>query len=119
MGFTRTRAHPRYALEIDAELRLGDRTLPARTRNVSRGGIAITVSDPVPIGSGVTVSMALVFALDEAPQGSSAMSEPLPLQGRVVWCSPLTEGSYQLGVMFVGVRFEERSYVDMFLRFLR
>ena len=26
---------------------------------------------------------------------------------------------FQLGVMFVGVRHEERSYVDMFLRYLR
>ena len=33
-------------------------------------------------GSDVTVSLALVF-------NEAAKSEPLPLQGRVVWCSPL------------------------------
>jgi Tfp pilus assembly protein PilZ len=109
---TGRREHPRFALEIDAELRIGDRKLPARTRNVSHGGLAMTTTDPLPIGAEVTVMLALVF--DE-----SSMSEPLPLQGRVVWCSPIVDDSFQLGVMFVGVRAEERSYVDMFLRYLK
>ncbi len=106
-----TRAHPRYALEIDAEVRIGERKIPARTRNISRGGLAISARHRLPIGAGVTISLALVF--DE-----ESMSEPLPLQGRVVWCSPIAEDAYQLGLMFVGVRSEERSYVDMFIRYL-
>ena len=95
------------------------RTIPARTRNVSRGGLAITTSCALPVGAGVTISLSLVF---EAHGAEVAMSEPLPLQGRVVWCSPVatqTGDGFQLGVMFVGVRNEERSYVDMFLRYLK
>jgi hypothetical protein len=107
-----TRAHPRYAVEIDAEVLVGERRIPARTKNISRGGIAMTADSALAIGATVTVSLALVF--DEA-----AKSEPLPVQGRVVWCSPLHKESYQLGVMFVGVRSEERSYVDMFIRYLK
>ena len=107
-----TRAHPRYALEIDAEVRAGERNLPARTKNISRGGIAVSASEAVAVGTTVTISLALVF-------NEAAKSEPLPLQGRVVWCSPLAENTYQLGVMFVGVRSEERSYVDMFIRYLK
>ncbi len=110
-----TREHPRYALEIDAEVRIGEQSIPARTRNVSRGGLAITTDQALPVGVDVTISLALVF--DE-----QAMSEPLPLEGRIVWCSPLAHrygGAYQLGLMFVGLRHEERSYIDMFLRFLR
>jgi c-di-GMP-binding flagellar brake protein YcgR len=110
-----TRAHPRYALEIDAEVRVGERSLPARTRNISRGGMAITTRNALPVGAGVTISLALVFALGD----EKAMSEPLPLQGRIVWCSPLVHDTYQLGLMFVGVRAEERSYVDMFIRYLK
>src|SRR5215470_10326474 len=109
------RAHPRYALEIDASIQLGGRTVPARTRNVSRGGLAIVADQALPVGADVTVGLALVF--DE-----ESMSEPLPLHGRIIWCSPLaarTGGAYQLGLMFVGLRHEERSYIDMFLRFLR
>lgn len=107
-----TRAHPRYALEIDAEVRAGERSFPARTKNISRGGIAVSATEAVAVGSDVTVSLALVF-------NEAAKSEPLPLQGRVVWCSPLVEKTYQLGVMFVGMRAEERSYVDMFIRYLK
>ena len=113
------RAHPRFALEIDASVHVGERKIPARTRNVSRGGLAVIVPLAIPVGQGVTVSMSLVF---ESQGSGSAMSEPLPLQGRVVWCSPIcTEDGdgFQLGVMFVGIRHEERSYVDMFLRYLK
>jgi Tfp pilus assembly protein PilZ len=116
------RAHPRFALEIDCGVRIGEQTIPARTRNVSRGGLAITAKSALSVGAGVTISLALVFALPEARGDEVAMSEPLPLQGRVVWCSPVVTSSgagYQLGVMFVGMRHEERSYVDMFLRYLR
>jgi Tfp pilus assembly protein PilZ len=113
------RAHPRFALEIDAEVRTGQFIVPARTRNVSRGGLAITTQKSLPVGAVVTVSLSLVFG---ARGAETAMSEPLPLQGRVVWCSPVdTEqgAGFQLGVMFVGIRSEERSYVDMFLRYLK
>jgi hypothetical protein len=111
-GVSGTRAHPRYALEIDAELRVGSRRLPARTRNISRGGVALATHEALPMGSGVTISLSLVF--DE-----KSMSEPLPLQGRIVWCSPLTDGEFQLGIMFVAVRPDERRYVDMFVRYLK
>jgi Tfp pilus assembly protein PilZ len=105
------RAHPRYAVEIDAEVRWAGKSQPARTRNVSKGGLAVIASERVPPGADVVLAMSLVF--DE-----QAMSEPLPLHGRVVWCTALPDGRYQLGVTFVALRLEERQYVDMFLRYL-
>src|SRR5215831_310405 len=96
-----TRAHPRYALEIDAELRVGARRLPARTKNISRGGVALAAGEELPVGSGVTISLSLVFE-------EQSMSEPLPLQGRVVWCSPIGPGEFQLGIVFVAIRPDER-----------
>src|SRR5687768_12381054 len=79
-----SRAHPRYALEIDAKITSGAEHFPARTRNVSKGGLSIITEQPLPVGNDVTVTIALVF--DE-----QAMSEPLPLRGRVVWCTPLED----------------------------
>ena len=105
------RAHPRYAVEIDAEVRWGGESIPARTRNVSRGGLAVLLSRPVPVGADVTLAISLVF--DE-----QAMSEPLPLHGRVVWCTPVAEDRFQLGATFIGLRGEQRQYIDMFLRYL-
>ncbi len=106
------RAHPRYAVEIDAEVRSGAQVIPARTRNVSRGGLAVLASQPVAVGADVILSISLVF--DE-----QAMSEPLPLHGRVVWCAPLADEHYQVGLTFVALRAEERQYIEMFLRYLR
>ena len=45
------RAHPRYAVEIDAEVRSGAQVIPARTRNVSRGGLALLVHQPIAVGA--------------------------------------------------------------------
>lgn len=106
-----SRAHPRYALEIDAEIRCEGETIPARTRNISRDGLSIVTERAVPVGPEVTIAIALVFA-------GEAMSESLPLRGRAVWCTSLGAGAYQIGVSFVGLTSDERSYVDLFLRYL-
>ena len=45
------------------------------------------------------------------------MSEPLHVQGAVVWCTSLF-GAYQIGVMFVKVDEERARYLDMFIGFL-
>jgi len=107
----KARAHPRYALEIDAEIRCEGQAIPARTRNISREGLSIVTERAVPVGPEITIAIALVFA-------SEAMSESLPLRGRAVWCTKLAAGIYQIGVSFVGLTRDERSYVDLFIRYL-
>ena len=106
-----TRAHDRYAVEVDAEIVAADRTIPARTRNVSRGGLCVRTARAMLPGEDVTVSLALIF--DE-----SAMSESLAVRGRVVWCTRLAHEHHQMGVMFVGLTGDQRSYLEMFLRYL-
>jgi hypothetical protein len=105
------RAHPRYACEIDAEVRLPGRKVPARTHDVSRGGMAFTADQAIPSGSEVQISMALVF--DE-----ETFSEPLDVRARVVWCTPLGQ-RFQIGTSFIGLTNENRNYLEMFLRYLR
>jgi PilZ domain-containing protein len=107
-----TRAHPRYALEVDAQVRLKDQVLPARTKDVSRGGLCFTGETPIPAGSDVEVSLALVF--DE-----HTFSEPLVLRARVVWCTTLDETRHQVGTAFVNLTSEQRAYLDLFLRYLK
>jgi hypothetical protein len=55
--------------------------------------------------------MALVF--DE-----ETFSEPLDVRARVVWCTPLG-AKYQIGTTFLGLTNENRTYLDMFLRYLK
>src|SRR5687767_1076775 len=108
----RERGHPRYVLEIDAEIALGAERFPARTRDVSRGGLSILAPHAIAVGRDVTVTIALVFE-------EQAMSEPLPLRGRVVWSTPLDDSRYQVGVTFVGLTGDQRLYVELFLRYLK
>ena len=106
-----TRVDPRYTVEIDAEIALGPDRFPARTRNLSRGGISIVAPRALPVGEAVGVSLSL--GRDER-----AMSEPLPLRGRVVWSTPLPSGEHQVGVTFVGLTGDGRVYLELFLRYL-
>ena len=107
-----SRAHPRYALEIDASVTFGSERVPVRTRDVSRGGLCFEAKRAIPSGQVVDISMSLVF--DEA-----TFSEPLDLRARVVWCTTLGDARHQVGTSFLGLTAEGRSYLDMFLRYLK
>jgi hypothetical protein len=105
-----TRQFPRFALEATVELTASGRIAKGRTSNVSRGGLAATVDRPVSPGELVTVRMALVFDED-------TFSEPLDLPARVVWCTQLSN-VYQLGTAFLPLSTDQRTYLEMFLRYL-
>lgn len=105
------REHPRYAHELDAEIRVGGQRIPARSRDVSRGGMCFVLDRALPLGREVVMNVALVF--DE-----ETLSEPLEVRARVVWCTPIG-GRFQVGTAFVGLTAEHRTYLDMFLRYLK
>ncbi len=106
------RIHRRYALAVDAVLVHGGHSVPIRTRDLSRGGMCFMLPSPLPIGDMLEMSLSLVSDKDQR-------SAPLGLRSRVVWCTPLAEGRYQIGASFLGLTAEQRSYLDVFLRFLR
>ena len=105
------RAHPRYAVEIDAQVTTPSGPLPVRTRDVSRGGLAFTAPHALASGQEVAISMALVFS-------ENSFSEPLKVRARIVWSTELTPGRHQIGTAFTHMTGEQRSYLSLFLRFL-
>ena len=110
-GDVTTRQHPRYATDVAVTVRIGDRVIEGRTRNVSRGGLSALVSVPVEPGATGEMSLALVFDADTA-------SEPLVLPARIVWCTELGVDNHQLGAAFIGITPEQTKYLEMFLRYL-
>jgi hypothetical protein len=82
----------------------------ARTRDLSRGGICFILPTPLKTGIHFTVELTLVF--DE-----NTFSEPLPLAGKVVWCTPVEDG-YQIGASFFTLDDTTQEYLKMFLNFL-
>jgi len=107
-----TRQSPRFAVELAVELRRGATTAArGRTSNVSRGGLCAVVDAAIERGATVELEMALVF--DEA-----SFSEPLAVAARVVWVTQLGPQQHQVGVAFLSVPAAQRTYLDMFMRYL-
>jgi hypothetical protein len=109
---TQNRSSPRFALEIDAEVTFQNRKIPVRTRDLSRGGLCFHASAAMPVGADLEMQVSLVFE-------EETFSEPLHIRTRVVWCTPIAATSFQVGTCFVGLTGEQRSYLDLFLRYLK
>ena len=105
------RRYPRFHVDVQANVHTVDgRKLVARTRDLSRTGICLVMTEN--LGSGANLGIELVLLL-----GPTSTSEPLPLRARVVWCTSIS-GAYQIGAMFDGLSAKESSFLDMFLRYL-
>lgn len=105
------RRHPRVTINVDATVMAsGGRPLGARTRDLSRTGICLITAEPISDAEPLHIQLVLAF-------GPSAFSEPLKVEGRVVWCTPIA-GSYQVGVMFEELTEQQEGYLNMFLQFL-
>ncbi len=86
------RTSPRFACDVEAEVRLQDgSSLPGRTIDLSFAGACLVVDTPVKPSAMVVVSLKIVLEW--------AQSDALALPGKVVWCTP-TGGHYQLGLAF-------------------
>jgi hypothetical protein len=104
------REFPRYAVEAALTLRAGETSVSGRSTNLSRGGICGQVNGTLPVGTQITVELALVF-------DDKNVSEVLPLPARIVWSTPLDDGN-QVGLAFRPLNPEQVKYLDLFLRYL-
>jgi c-di-GMP-binding flagellar brake protein YcgR len=107
---TDQRQHPRYAIELDAEVIVGGVSVVGRTHDISRGGFCMLARSPIPVHATGEVRMALVFSETE-------FSEHLTLPAMTVWCTPM-KGAYQIGVKFAQLDPQSRGYLDLFMKFL-
>jgi hypothetical protein len=104
------RQHPRFAIELDAEVSVDRVSVAGRTHDISRGGFCMLAPSPVPVPSVCAVKLALVFSENE-------FSEHLTLSATTVWCTPL-KNAYQIGVKFGVLDPHHRAYLDLFIKFL-
>jgi hypothetical protein len=104
------RQHPRYAIELDAEITIAGTSVTGRTHDISRGGFSMLTRQSVPVGASGEVKLALVFSETE-------FSEHLVLPAMAMWCTPI-KGAYQIGVKFTALEPQNRAYLDLFIKFL-
>jgi hypothetical protein len=100
----------RFAVEVEAEVTTEAGTFGAITRDVSRGGACFLVLAPMAVGSGFSIALSLVL-------GANTFSEPLRINGRVVWCTRTAEG-FQIGAAFEPLDAATKEFLQMFLSFL-
>jgi hypothetical protein len=105
------RQHPRYTVEVEARVVADDAEFRARTRDVSRSGMCFTTTEALSVGIPVVIEAALKFS-------ANAFSEALPLQARVMWCTPVPDG-FQVGVAFGRLPQQTAEYLELFLKYIR
>jgi PilZ domain-containing protein len=108
--YPKRREHPRYNVDIQVTVAVGEHKLAARTRDMSRAGLCLIADQPIEVDTEISVELVLTF-------GDAGATEPLKLLGRVAWCTALF-GSYQIGVKFVKLDSDSTRYLDMFVGFL-
>jgi hypothetical protein len=107
---TDKRQHPRYAVELDAEIAVGDMVVAGRTRDISRGGFCVLADHSLPIHTSCEVKLALVFSENQ-------FSEHLALPAHVQWCTPI-KNAFQIGIKFGEIDTQNRGYLELFIKFL-
>lgn len=104
------REFPRYAHAAKLSGSFRGALVEGMTVNVSRGGLCAMFSVPLSVGADFHIALTLCF-------DDGALSEPLSLWSRVVWCTGIN-GKFQIGLSFVNVDALTKGDLEMFLRFL-
>ena len=105
-----SRREQRRSVDISAAVSIEGRAVAARARDISRSGICL-ISE-TEIARDTEVAIELVLSL-----GADAVSEPLLVTGRSIWCTAMF-GKFQIGVVFIDVNAERHRFLDLFMRFL-
>jgi hypothetical protein len=104
------RQHRRYAYGAAIVLITPGQAIAGHTRDVSRGGLCATLTEPIAVGIDIELDIQLVF-------DDERHSEALRVPARIVWCTPIGD-DHQVGVQFLPLTGETAEYLTMFLRFL-
>jgi c-di-GMP-binding flagellar brake protein YcgR len=104
------RRHPRYAVEVGAELTLGPQTLSAATQNVSEGGVGLVLDEPLEEGTNVGLTLFLTQDGIEDPD-----EEPFETSATIAWTAPSDAGGQVAGARFGALSEGQRAQLRRFL----
>jgi len=86
--------HPRYAIRLSAELRVGNQLLTGVTRNLSAGGVCVEIDRPLEEGSKLRLTL---FVVEDDVEAEGAHG--LGLAATVQWAAEADRG-WALGLKF-------------------
>jgi hypothetical protein len=104
------RRAPRYDVDVSAEVNLGRRVIPMRTKNLSETGVCLVGRTPLAEGGDISLSLFLVVDGIEDPD-----SPPLEVGANVIWASPGNDDDHLAGCHFSDL---DGGKVELLQRFL-
>ncbi len=110
MGVIEQRREARFDIEVAAEIYTAHAVLPANTRNLSKTGVCLDLTDGLEEGSVVGVSLFFTSDGIEDPD-----AEPLNIKASVIWCTERDDSGYSAGAHFQELTEENASQLDEFL----
>lgn len=105
------RKHARFPVRISCELTIAGEAVHAAIKNLSTGGAAIRLSQPLTIGDVVTVSFFMTQDGIEDPDRSS-----LECAASIRWAKPAGTDRYDAGMQFLSHSAEQRALLRDFLQ---
>ena len=105
-------SQPTSSVRIRARITTPEFSTDALTHDINREGASFYSHREVAPGTLVSLTLALVL-------GQNSSSEDLKLTGKVLWCTEVKEGLFQLGATFTGMDGKRMGYLDIFLRLLQ
>jgi c-di-GMP-binding flagellar brake protein YcgR len=100
------RQHIRYSVAVAAELMLEGDTCAGETRDISMGGVSVSVDREIKENS--SVELALILTQD-------GIEEPFETKADVMWNAPSDSGSWMIGLRFSGLG---KAHADQLQRFI-
>lgn len=107
---TEQRRHPRYTVELAAEITVLARTLAAATQNLSEGGVGLVLEEALEEGRTIALTLFLTQDGIEDPE-----EEPFEAKATVIWSAPREDGTHLVGVRFGAITDAQRAQLTRFL----
>jgi len=104
------RQHTRYSIAVQAEVTVDGDTCMGETRDISLGGVSVSIDREV--AEKASVELALILTQDgiEDPD-----EEPFETEAAVMWNAPTDGGEWMLGLRFAGLGKEKTDHLQRFL----
>lgn len=104
------REHKRYQVDVTAEVDIGGETLVGETRDISLGGLSISVDSQVQEDSIIDLSLILTQDGIEDPN-----EDPFEAQAKVIWIAPSDLGKNIIGLRFTQLKESQQIHLERFI----
>jgi hypothetical protein len=103
------RQHPRFAISLSVEIFTGADAVPAIAKNLSQGGLGVSLGSQLPKGQQVGLSL---FLCEDGIEDER--SAPANMRGEICWCTP-EPGGFAAGIRFLELKPEHLGQIQAFL----